>query len=165
MNLKSLIGIIIVIGVVILNIKVITDLFAKKKANRDKRTEINTKVQHTFIEHEKNIKDMQDKYDHLYSEFLSYKKEAEKSLEEIETYTDKIIDISNMIIAFDDDFEDKLNLWYDLLNNPNNSEAVKKQIKEHIIQDNKFKEEIKLEREQQKIKRQELKRLSFGLDR
>ncbi len=165
MDLKSLIGIIIIIGVVLLNIKVISDLFAKKKANRDKRTEINTKVQRAFIEHEKNIKEMQDKYDNLYSEFLSYKKEAEKSLEEIETYTDKIIDISNMIIAFDDDFEDKLNLWYDLLNNPNNSEAVKKQIKEHIIQDNKFKEEIKLEREQQRIKRQELKRLSFGLDR
>lgn len=165
MDLKNLIWIIIVIGVILLSIKVITDLFTKKRANRDKRAEINTKVQRAFIEHSSNIKEMQDKYDKLYSEFLLYKKETEKSLQEIETYTDKIIDIGNMIIAFDDDFEDKLSLWCDLLNNPNNSEAVKKQIKEHIIQDNKFKEEIKLEREQQRIKRQKLKRLSFGLDR
>lgn len=165
MDIKHLITIVITVGVVYLSIKVIAELFKKKKANRDKKNEINFKIQNAFEAHENNIEEMQKKYDKLYSEFIAYKRETEKSLSQMEEYTDRIIKISNEIITFDEAFEEKLSLWCDLLNNSENSETVKKQIREHLDIDIKFRDDIKLEQEQQRIQRYQNIRHSFGLDR
>ncbi len=155
---------IIAVGVILMIIEAIVSLFKKQKENKAKKIEINSKIKNAFETHEKNIDELQQKYNNLYSEFMDYKKEAEKSLSEMGEYTDKIITISDKIITYDDDFEKKLYLWCDLLNNPNNSENVRKQIKEHLDRDIKLRDEINLEQKQKEIQHYRNLRRNFDLE-
>ncbi len=111
-----------------------------------------------------DLKNMEERYYKLYNEFVEYKQQTENAISEMSKYSDKIIEISDKIIAFDDDFEEKLNVWCDLLDNPENSEAVKEQIREHLERDIKLTKDIKAEHEQQRMQRQQNIRHSFGLE-
>lgn len=164
MDISHLLLIIVIVGVILLNLKIITELFNKKKANEKKRAKINSDVQMAFKEYKKNLRELQDKYQKLNTSFISYKNKVEQTISEMQEYTDNIIKMSNEIITFDNDFEEKLYVWCDLLNNTNNCEVVKAQIKEHLERDIKLKENIKQEQERQRIQRQQSIKKSLGLD-
>ncbi len=84
---------------------------------------------------------------YLSRKIVNDKQGIEKAISEMAKYSDKIIEISDKIIAYDESFEHKLYVWSELLNNPENSDAVKEQIDKHLHLDIKaiqnFKEEQK----------------------
>ena len=164
MNINFLLPIIILAGVILLVIKAAASIFNKEKKVTEKEKQIYSDFQSAIKKYKQDLKNMEERYYKLYNEFVEYKQQTENAISEMSKYSDKIIEISDKIIAFDDDFEEKLNVWCDLLDNPENSEAVKEQIREHLERDIKLTKDIKAEHEQQRMQRQQNIRHSFGLE-
>lgn len=155
--------IICIIGVIILGIEAIAKLFRQEKANKYKKEELKAQLDSAFETHSQNLDELGNKYNKLYSEFCEYKQESQAALAEMEKYTDKVIDLSNRIMAFDNDFDEKLILWCKMLNNADNTEKVREQIKKHIELDIKFKNDLRLEQEQRQAEIQNIIRKNLGL--
>lgn len=132
MDLKYLFSIILLLGVIFLSIKFIEQFLKTKKANDKKKKDIESKVDKALKTYANNLEKINKDYEDLRSEFLEYKKLSENAISEMEEYTEKVTSICNNIIDFDKIFDDKLNLWAELLNDPKNSAKVQEQIKEYM---------------------------------
>ncbi len=164
MKLRHIIIIIITIGLIILSFKFIIDFFKKKRLIINKREKINTQTKEAFEIHSENIKSLNEKYMALYEEFKRYKEASEKARAEMEKYINEIIEYSNEIIKYDELFEEKLQLWCELLSDPNNSVEVKQKIEEYLKFDINIKRKFLSEQEQKHIKQLQNIEKNFGLD-
>lgn len=164
MDIKFLLIIIILAGVILLIFKALSDLFKKEKNNTEKEKQIEADFLSAIANHEQNLKDMENKYSELYNEFVGYKQQVEKAISEMAKYSDKIIEISDKIIAYDESFEHKLYVWSELLNNPENSDAVKEQIDKHLHLDIKAIQNFKEEQKRKQIEREKIIYRSLGLE-
>lgn len=164
MDIKLLLIILILAGVILFMFKALSDLLKKEKNNTEKEKQIQADFLSATANHEQNLKNMEKKYNELYNEFAEYKQQAEKAISEMAEYSDKIIEISNKIIAYDESFEHKLYAWSELLNNPDNSETVKEQINKHLCQDIKAIQGFKEEQKRKQIEREKAVYRSLGLE-
>ena len=163
MDLKYLLLLVLLIGVIFLSVKWIEKFLKKKKSNEKKRKEIDTKIDDAFETYSDRLEQVSKDYEDLHSDFIEYKRASEKAIEEMQKYSNKAINICNEIIDFDKAFDEKLKLWSELLNDPKNNQKVQKSIEEHIRYDIKLHKDIVHQQNEERISCNERVRQHLGL--
>lgn len=163
-NISVIITFLVITGVIFVSMEFLISLFKKDKANKEMRNKINNKVQNALTEHNENYIKMQKQINDLQQEFQDYRTETEANIDAMDKYVDKIVETSNQIIAFNAVFDEKLNLWYKLLSNPDNAEAVREQIQKFISRDLELHSCLQMEAKEQRELWQKYIDKSFGMD-